>query len=742
MKKILKFSAWGLALALAAALTAFLTLKFYFTPDRIKKLVLEYAERNLGREITLDAAALDLRGFSIKNLKVGEAGGLKKGVFLSAEDFGIRPDFKALLKKELQINSIYASGVALRVVEIKKNVYNFSDLLADSAKKPAAAGNPAKPIALSVADINVKNSSIIYTGADRSMTVTLSGLDLKAGNLTSEELFPFETAFTLGIRSPYLTGEFPVYVKGEAALGGWDPVKGRAEIAKASLKAGKISLELKGSLENLLEPDAKLALRVKAFSTTDLKPYFPAAPAHILLPALEADTAFKLAAGDVVFKKLDFQAGPARGAVKGRLAWAPSFDYDLAVDIKAQTPELDTTEAARKFRAIPKNIKIPLADISARLTLSPKKVRLLAAGVSAKTLKLSASGEYAPAPSGAVSGRLKAEAGDLRDLCGMFPPLAEYELKGSAAGDFDFTSAKTFELRGKLNFNGIGAKAFDTRISEIKGTLDLSKDTLKAEASGKLEDSPLKISATVRNYQAHPQVELNADLAALKLKTAPAPQAARQAAPGAPPAATPKKAQAASSFIFDLSGRTRLGAIDHPNFKAGETLINYSLKNVSTELGKLSGSASFEAGGGKLDNISELAAEYKTAKILLYPFLILGKVSKLAAALKLPDLNTLKFTRIEGAYTFQEGVMKIDKSLLRADAADADSTGAINLVKDTLDLKVITTPKAGISLPVPVGMTVKGPFGNPSVKPDVASLLKQPVLKEKAEKLFKSLFKK
>ncbi|HBB68026.1 MAG: hypothetical protein A2X28_07740 [Elusimicrobia bacterium GWA2_56_46] len=739
MKKILKFSAWGLALALAAALAAFLTLKFYFTPDRIKKLVLEYAERNLGREITLDAAALDLRGFSIKNLKVAEAGGLKKGTFLSAEDFSIRPDFKALLKKELQINSIHASGVALRIVQTKKDAYNFSDLLAGGAKSPAAEGNQAKPLAVSISDINIKNSSLIYTGADRSMTVTLSGLNLKAGNLTPEELFPFETAFTLGIRSAYLTGNFPVYVKGEAALGGWDPGKGRAEIAKASLKAGKISLELKGNLKNLLEPDAELSLRVKAFSTTDLKPYFPALPAHILLPALEAGTAFKLTAGDIVFKKLDFQAGPARGAVKGRLAWAPSFDYDLAADIKAQTPELDTTEAARKFRAIPKNIKIPLADLTARLTLSPKKVRLLAAGVSAKTLRLSASGEYAPSPAGAVSGRLKAEAGDLRDLGGMFPPLAGYDLKGSAAGELDFSSAKTLDLRGKLNFNGISAKAFDTRVSEIKGTLDFSKDTLKTEAAGKLEDSPLKISATVRNYQAHPQVELNADLAALKLKASPARQPAAAAAPAANPKKTP---QAAGSFIFDLSGRIRLGSIDHPNFKAGETLINYGLKNISTELGKLSGSASFEAGGGKLDNISGLAAEYKTAKILLYPFLILGKVSKLAPALKLPDLNTLKFTRIEGAYTFQEGVMKIDKSLLRADAADADSSGAINLVKDTLDLKVTATPKTGISLPVPVGMTVKGPFANPSVKPDVASLLKQPVLKEKAEKLFKSLFKK
>ena len=61
MRKLLKFSAWAAALALAIGLTAFLTLKFYFTPDRIRKLVMEYAGKNIGREISLDAAALNLR---------------------------------------------------------------------------------------------------------------------------------------------------------------------------------------------------------------------------------------------------------------------------------------------------------------------------------------------------------------------------------------------------------------------------------------------------------------------------------------------------------------------------------------------------------------------------------------------------------------------------------------------------------------------------------------------------------
>ena len=735
----MRLSAWGLALALAAALAAFLVLKFYFTPDRIRKLALQYAEQNLRREISLDAASLNLRGFSLKNLKVAEAGRFKNGVFLSAGDFSIRPDFGALLKKELQINSIRASGVAVNILQVKKDAYNFSDLLAgprpEAVRKPAQSGQ-TKPIDLSVSNISVINSRIVYANSDRSVAVTLSGLNLSAKSLTSGEMFPFEAGFTLVLKSSALTGEFPVYAKGLAALGGWDPKKGRAEIERATLKADKISCELKGSLENLVEPDAKISLRVKAFSSTDLKPYFPGIPARILLPALEADAGFKLTSNYMILKKLEFKAGPALGAVKGRLAWNPVFDYDLAVDVKGQTPELDTTEVARKFRSTPKNIKIPLAEVSASFTVSPKKVRLLAATIAAKSLKASAAGEFVMAPQPIASGSLKLSAGNLRDFGEMMPQLREYDLTGSASGDFLFNMAKTADLRGRLSFSGVGATAFDTRLSEIKGSADFSKELLKADAAGKMQGSALKATLTVKNYSSHAQAVLNADLASLTL-TPPATSGGQTVT-----AAGGKKAGGGGKpFSFDLAGKTRLGAIVHPNFKGGETTVKYDLKNISADLSGLSGSASFSVAGGELDDIQQFTSSSAMARIIFYPFLVLGKAAKIVTALKLPDFNKIKFTRMEGDYTFRGGVMKIEKSQLRADAADADSSGSINLVNDTLDLNVITTPKAGISLPIPIGVTIKGPFGNPSVKPDVSAILKQPVLKDSVQKLLKGIFK-
>jgi AsmA protein len=402
---------------------------------------------------------------------------------------------------------------------------------------------------------------------------------------------------------------------------------------------------------------------------------------------------------------------------------------------------LDTTEVARKFRAVPKHIKLPLADIGAQLTLSPKKIRILAASVSAKSVKISAAGELSPPPAFAVSLGLKFRADNIRDLADMFSPLKEYSLTGSASGGADLAIApKTTVMRGKAAFSNIGASAADTRLSEMTGTAEFSGDHFRADAAGRLEDSPLKLSVSAKNYSVHPLITLNADLETFKFK-AVSPQQP-QAGP-AQAAAAKKEPSGAKAFAFDISGRARLGSLVHPNLKAGETVLTYNLKNVSENPGLMSGSAAFKSGSGKFENLYQLANQHKTAKIALYPLVILGKAGKLAKGLQLPDLNNIAFTKIEGDYTFQDGIMKIQKSVLNSDIADADTSGSINLVSDTLDLKMTTVLKqaSGINLSAPLGMTVKGTFDAPSMKPDVKSIIAQPVVKDNVQKLLRKFLK-
>lgn len=752
MKKALKVFAFTALAGLLCLAAAALAAKLYFTPGRLKKLTLEYAGKNLGREITFDSASLDFSGLSLKKLRVSEYPGFKNGEFLSAESFSVRPSLRALLKREIRINSVSASGLKLRVTEVKKDTYNFSDLIAGTPApktgKPAAGAK--QPVPLAISSLKVKNSVFSYANAAGDMTVTLRDINLTASGISPAGLFPLSADFTMDVASPYFTGSIPARLKGRVALGNFDVEKGRAELDKAEFSIGRVKAEIKGSFTDLMEPDARLKLKVKQFSTADLSTVFKGLPPKIPLPEINSDADFKLTFKGITLRSLSFLAGPVKGSLKGRAAWEPKVSYDLAADISAQTPEFDTTLLARKMKQfpVPRGFKLPLAEISARLTLKDGNADITSFTLASDALVLSGrTSVNFGGPALKASGAVKADVKSLAKLAAIAPALtAPYALSGAAQADLVYSYAKDLALSGKAALNGIGADAAGHKLSGLSGGLEFTKDALTAKAlAGKLDGENLNASFSARGLTKHPRAELDVKLAKLVLKDAPA-----AAAPAETKKGRPAKADG-EPFYMDLSGKAEIGAIEHPNFRCGPARMKMNLVNISDDLKALEGTASFSAGPGKFSELFALAGRYKAAKVALYPLIVLQKTSKLAKTLRLPDFNNIDFDRIEGDYSFTKGLMRLNRSSLTAAVADVSSSGTIDLPAEKLDMKINTELKkaSGINMSAPVGMTVKGTFDNPSVKADMKSIAEQPAVQKAldklapgASKLLKGLFKK
>ena len=412
MKKFVKVSLWTVGVLAALALAGGFALKLYFTPVRVKRLALDYASSNLKREVDFKSAALSLSGFSMAGLRVSEYPDFSKGEFLSAETISVRPALRELVfNRKIKINSVSAGGLKLKVLEIKKGAYNFSDLLA--AKAPAADSAAQKasaaPAPLGISRLSVRNSQFSYKNAAGDLACAVKKINLDAKNISPDGLFPLEGDFTLDIAMPQFKASMPVYLKGKAALGGWDPQKGRAEIEKARISLGAVKLELKGKLANLMEPDAELMLSAKPFSSSDLKPFFPAVPAKILLPAIDVETAFKLTLNKVRLNRLSFKAGPASGALKGDLAWNPRFDYSFEADIKAQIPEMDSAAISKKIKMIPSGFNIPLTEIKVAAVVKPSAVEAKSFEASSQDIGLSGSAVLKLAPAMRAEVKLKTD---------------------------------------------------------------------------------------------------------------------------------------------------------------------------------------------------------------------------------------------------------------------------------------------------------------------------------------------
>lgn len=749
MGKVLKILLWtaaGAVLALGAAAAA---AKLYFTQERLKALTTDYARKTLRREIAFETVALNLSGISIDKLRVSEYPDFKKGEFFSADSFSMRPSFRALLRREVRIESVSASGLNVRVTEVKPETYNFSDLLAaEPAVKPHRQPHP-EPAAprLTISSLKVRGSRFVYTNAAGDMSVTLRDIDLSASAISPDGLFPAEGEFTLAVASPYFNGEVPARVKGRLSLGGFAPEKGGAEIEKASFSLGKVEAELKGTLKNLLEPDARLQLTVRQFSTADLRKVFTGLPPKILLPAIEAEADFKLTQKDIKIRSARLRAGPLKAALKGRAAWDPRLTYDLQAETSAQIPEIDTTLLARKAKMypVPRGLKLPLIEVSASLRLRDGKAEIRS--FAADAAPFSVTGKAVVAFSGPrlrASGSARAELHNLARLAGIAPAaLSAYGLSGAAAASLDYSYAGALSLSGKASLKDAGASYAGYSLSGLSGDVDFTGDSAASKKiQGRLDGGDFTASFSLRDALAHPKAEFDLDITRLTLKDTPAPAQAA-AAPAGKPAGRP--------FYADISGSARAGAIEHPNLRCGPASFRLNLRNVSADLRALDGSASFSAGPGKFSELYKLAGRYKAAKVALYPLLVLQKASKAAKGLNLPDFDNIDFELAEGDYSFAKGQMRLNKSALAASVADVSSTGSIDLPAERLDMRLSVAMKraSGISMSVPVGLFVKGPFSDPSVRPDAKSIAQQPAVKKaveslapKAEKLLKGLFKK
>lgn len=754
MKKVLKAAAWTAAALLIAAVAGTLALKFYFTQERLQSLMKDYAARNLKREVTFDAVSISLSGLDINNLKVSEFPDFRKGEFFTAASFSVRPDLRRLLRGELQINSVSASGLSMRVAEMRPEVYNFSDLLpAETPAKPKKAREAPKaapPRRLSVSSLKIRGSRFVYTDTEGALEVTLRDIDLDASDISPEGLFPVEASFTLAVRSPQFKGELPASLGGRIALGGFEPAKGRAEIDKAKLSLGKVRAKLSGSLKNLLEPDAKLKLAVEQFSTADLRSVFPGLPPKILLPEIDADADLKLTAGEVRLRSVKIKAGPLNASVKGTAAWKPRAVYNLSADLKAQVPEIDTTLLARKAKKypVPRGLKLPLAEVSASLRLRPGRAD--APSFTVKSAPFSASGKLFLNYSGSrpkASGRLKLDIRNLARMASIAPAaLKEYSPSGSAGLDAEFSYSGKPSVKGRADLRGAGVSVAGRRLEGLSGTLALTADSASSrKLTGRLDGSPFTASFRARDLRAGPKADFDLQLEKLALpETLPAGKAAGNAVSGKGERSPAKKA--------DVSGKVRIGELTHANLRCAGVSASFALTGVSPDLRSLGGKAEFTAGPGKFSGLYGLAGSNKAAKVALYPLLVLQKASKskLVKGLRLPDFDSLDFDLMEGDYSFSKGVMRLRKSSLKAPAADISSSGSVDLPAEKLDMRIATKLKAasGLKMSEPVDLTVKGTFDDPSVKLDIRSITSQPAVRKaveklapKAENLIKSLFK-
>lgn len=127
MKRLLKLLLAAAVLLLAVVVIGSLVLKFYFSNERLRSLILPPVREALGRQVDFSSCSIDLiRGVELSGLVVKEADG--KTDFVTVKDLSLGYSLGALLQKKLEISKLSIEGIEVSIFRDRSGTFNYQSL--------------------------------------------------------------------------------------------------------------------------------------------------------------------------------------------------------------------------------------------------------------------------------------------------------------------------------------------------------------------------------------------------------------------------------------------------------------------------------------------------------------------------------------------------------------------------------------------------------------------------------------
>jgi AsmA protein len=460
MKKLLKYSLYGVGGLVALLILLVAIISATFNPNDYKpliiKLVKEKKERTLTLEGDIKLAFWPKIGANLGKLSISEHKSDKE--FASIQGAQVALALLPLLKKELVVDTIYIDGAKANIVKYKDGTTNFDDLLSKDEEE-------SQEIKFDVDGVKVTDSAVTYSDEATGAKYELSKFNLTTGHVALAEPIDLATDFSVTANQPAVAAT--VKVKGSFLA---DPEN--KHFAAKDLDAA-INGDLLGGEE----------VSISASGDIDAKPE----TREFLVDSL------KLA-----------MAGVFNGA---------------KVDIKLDAPQL----IAKKDEVTGKKVSVSLVQDKAGDTMKANLVLADIKG-SPKSLQSSGISGDISGTQGArsINGKFSSPfAGNLEDLIFDLPKLAgQIDIKdpaipnGAAKVDFGLsllTDVKQERINSKFNLNvdntklngDVAVNSFktpDVKFNINADTLDLNKllgssKAKKAEPAKAADSKPADLSA-------------------------------------------------------------------------------------------------------------------------------------------------------------------------------------------------------------------------------------------------------
>jgi AsmA protein len=352
-----------------------------FDPNQYKPQIVDLVKERTGRTLTMDGRIgltfFPRIGAEVEKVALSEPKSAK--TFARIEEARVALALLPLLRKQVIVDQVTLSGLAVDLARYKDGRTNFDDLLGEKkpakpAPKPEAPAGP--PLAIDIGGISLRNANIGWRDESDGTDVRLSNVNLKTGRIASGVPGKLELAAKIEGRQPQVAlqvnldtgyrlnfetqglalasldlkavGDAPGLAGLDARLKGdtvdYDPQAGRIDLAGVDLAAkSKDGLDAKLSIPKLqLAPDRAESKAITG-AVKLVKPK-QTIDAKLALSALEAK------GKQIQFSRFDVDLDAKTGdlAVQGKLGTPVTLSLDtkqvqlpgIAGDLAVSGPDI------------------------------------------------------------------------------------------------------------------------------------------------------------------------------------------------------------------------------------------------------------------------------------------------------------------------------------------------------------------------------------------------------------------
>ncbi|MBQ4493222.1 MAG: AsmA family protein [Elusimicrobiaceae bacterium] len=661
MKKIFKIlSIIFVSLVVLFALALF-ALKLMFPIEKVKAQVQEQVKNKLDREVRFKDFSLSFRGVNITDFALSEKTTFKDGTFIEAKQAHASIDLKALLHKQIKIESIGLNGLTLNIIKDKEGKFNFDDLLSGEEQttlNDTPNEQTGQVLQISAKQLYTKEATINFKDEATDTNFSVNNLNIQIDDFDLSKEFSIIISCLSKIKMAALTLD-PVLFQMQAKidLASLDLQKAKTEITDFAITYDRASLNLKGLVADFNNPQLNLSGTFKGIDNNLISHFTKDSVSTFSMPLINIILSAKFNLENSTADISQAKASIGNSFIKTKA----SLNYSA--------PEMVFSSNT--------NIAISLDEVAAiaKDTLEEFKLK------------------------GSINGTINASQNKKLNVNGSLA------LKDIGARLLNQDLEKT---NGTITIKSLE----DIFTNKISGLFALQPWDLTL-AYKKSKNTNIDLSFYMKKFTLE---DIDFDTF---FETKEDSSQQKETAPKA------EEKQPQNSDLYNLKADITIDKIENNVLTANNFVIKTDISDFDTSFAKAKGSLSLVSKDIEIRDIDKLMSSSKLFKVMFTSVKIMQKAFNFAKLDNTSITNgIIKCSIINTECTLKDGILNVNKSDIDSDLTIVRAFGNADLVKDSVNMKIqAQLGKTGSNGFKPVVINVKGSLSDPSYKVDVLSSL-------------------